>query len=229
MCDIIFWWFIDRLLAERPEAAPSMLADTLPIWFLLCLYLYRCFLPLRSSSAVGCHGVSRETRTRRRRGRRRSSVDERRQRRQEDEVGSRAEFGQHQVNRNREHRNTGHKRLHAANVTTWKSKSHLCGLVVWGQNVLIPVVVWDLCFMSPSLPSPHISCRSLPSAIESKNAEKQSLKNRCRKVAFDIMHCIYRIRISFKDQVCVHLKGVWLRFWFGLDVPHSSSNNFKDD
>lgn len=56
-------------------------------------YLCRCFLSPRSSSVVGCHGVSRRTR-------RRSSVNKRRKRCQEDEVGSGAEPGQHQVNGN---------------------------------------------------------------------------------------------------------------------------------
>lgn len=66
-----------------------------PSDFCLCFISVGDFLSLRSSSAAGCHGVSRGTR--RRRGRR-GSVDERRQRGQEDEVGSGAELGQHQVN-----------------------------------------------------------------------------------------------------------------------------------
>ena len=73
-----------------------------------CFYVCRCFLSLRSSSAAGCYGVSRETRRRRRRRRRRSSVNERRQRGQEDEVGSGAEPGQHQVNREHGHNSKKH-------------------------------------------------------------------------------------------------------------------------
>lgn len=76
-----------------------------------CLYVCRCFLSLRSRSAAGCYGVSRETGRRRRR---RSSVDERRQRGEEDEVGSGAEPGQHQVNREHGHNS---KNTHVNTVT----------------------------------------------------------------------------------------------------------------
>lgn len=75
-----------------------------------CLYVCRCFLSLRSRSAAGCYGVSRETGRRRRR----SSVDERRQRGEEDEVGSGAEPGQHQVNREHGHNS---KKTHVNTVT----------------------------------------------------------------------------------------------------------------
>lgn len=89
------WWIV--LEMDRPLLQLYSLSSD--VWFLFSrhktsLYLSdsccRCFLSLRSSTAVHCHGVSRGTR-------RRGSVDERWRCRPEDEVGSGAEPGQHQV------------------------------------------------------------------------------------------------------------------------------------